>query len=76
MGDENDGDKGEAPPHPRVCHNVQIDHPVDNILDDIEKRVTTRSCVIQFCEHYSFFSSFEPFKVEDVLHDPDWMVTI
>jgi hypothetical protein len=26
-GDEDDGDKGEAPPHPRVCHNVQRDHP-------------------------------------------------
>jgi hypothetical protein len=35
--DEDDGDKGEAPPHPRVCHNVQRDHPVDNILDDIKK---------------------------------------
>jgi hypothetical protein len=32
-----DGDKGEAPPHPRVCHNVQRDHPVDNILGDIKK---------------------------------------
>jgi hypothetical protein len=36
-GDENGGDKGEAPPHPRVCHNVQKDHPIDNILGDIEK---------------------------------------
>jgi hypothetical protein len=70
-GDEDDGDKGEAPPHPRVCQNVQRDHPVDNILGDIEKGVTTRSCVANFCEHYSFVSSFEPFKVEDALRDPD-----
>jgi hypothetical protein len=26
-GDEDDGDNGEAPPYPRVCHNVQRDHP-------------------------------------------------
>jgi hypothetical protein len=37
-GDGNDGDKGEAPPHPRVHQNIQRDHPVDNILGDIKKR--------------------------------------
>jgi hypothetical protein len=63
-GDEDDGDKGEAPPHPRVCHNVQIDHPVDNIPGDIEKWVTTRSHDANFCERYSFVYSFEPFKGE------------
>jgi hypothetical protein len=56
-GDEDDRDKGEGPPHPRVCHNVQRDHPVDNILGDIEKGVTTRSRVANFCEHYSYVSS-------------------
>jgi hypothetical protein len=75
-GDEDDGDKGDAPPHPRVCHNVQRDHPVDNILSDIEKGVTTRSRVANFCEYYSFVSSFEPFKVEDALHDPDWVLAM
>jgi cobalamin biosynthesis protein CobT len=72
--DEDDGDKGEAPPHPRVCQNAQRDHPVDNILGDIEKGITTRSRVTNFCEYYSFISSFEPFKVEDALCDPDWVV--
>jgi hypothetical protein len=57
-GDEDDGDKREAPPHPRGRQNIQIDHPVDNILGDIKKRVTTRSCVANFCEYYSFISSF------------------
>jgi hypothetical protein len=74
--DEDDGDKGEAPQHPRVRQNIQRDHPVDNILGDIEKGVTTRSRVANFCQHYSFVSSFEPFKVEDVLRDPDWVVAI
>jgi hypothetical protein len=75
-GDEDDGDNGDAPPHPKACHNIQTDHPVDNILGDIEKWVTTRSCVANFYEHYSFVSSFEPFKVEDALHDPNWVVAM
>jgi hypothetical protein len=41
-------DKGEGPPHPRVHQIVQRDHPVDNILVDIKKGVTTRSCVAIF----------------------------
>jgi hypothetical protein len=59
-----------------VCHNVQRDHPVDNIVGDIEKGVATRSCVANFCEHYSFVSSFEPFKVQDALRDLDWVVAM
>jgi hypothetical protein len=75
-GDEDDGDNGDVPPHPRLCHNTQRDHPVDNILGDIEKGVTTRSCIANFCEHYSLVSSFGPFKVEDALYDPDWVVAM
>jgi hypothetical protein len=59
-----------------VCHNVQRGHPVDNILGNIEKGVTTGSRVANFCEHYSFVSSFEPFKVENALRDLDWVVAI
>jgi hypothetical protein len=75
-GDKDDGDKGEATPHPRVCHNVQRDHPIDNILGDIKKGVTTRSHVANFCEHYVFISSFEPFKIEDALCDPNYVVAM
>jgi hypothetical protein len=74
--DEDDGNKGEGSPHPRVCHNVQRGHSVDNILGDIEKGVTTRSRVVNFYEHYPFISSFESFKVEDALYDPDWVVAM
>jgi hypothetical protein len=59
-----------------VCQNVQRDHPVDNVLGDIKKGVTTRSRVANFYEHYSFVSSFEPFKVEGALRNPDWVVAI
>jgi hypothetical protein len=49
---------------------------VDNILGDIKKGVTTRSRVANLCQHYSFVSSMEPFKVKDALHDPDWVVVM
>jgi hypothetical protein len=49
---------------------------VNNILGYIKKGVTTRSRVANFHEHYSFVSSFEPFKVDDALHDLDWVVVI
>jgi hypothetical protein len=49
---------------------------VNNIPGGIEKGVTTRKCVANFCEYYSFVSSFEPLKVEDALCDPDWVVAI
>jgi hypothetical protein len=75
-GDDVEEDNRETSPHPRVWHNIQRDHPVNNILGDIEKGVTTRSCVANFYEHYSLVSSFEPFKEEDALCDPDWVVAM
>jgi hypothetical protein len=77
-GDDNDQDKeddqevqGPRLPHPRVHQAIQRDHPMNSILGDIQKGVTTRSRVTHFCEHYSFVSSIEPYKVEDALRDSD-----
>jgi hypothetical protein len=57
-GDVNDQDKeddqeeqGQRPPHPRVHQAIQRDHPMNSILGDIHKGVTTRSRVTHFCEH-------------------------
>jgi hypothetical protein len=82
-GDDNDKDKedeqeiqGQRPPHPRIHQAIQRDHPVNSILGDIHKRVTTRSRVAHFCEHYSFVSSIEPYRVEDALRDPDWVLAM
>jgi hypothetical protein len=49
---------------------------VNSILGDIHKGVTTRSRVSHFCEHYSFVSSIEPYRVEDALRDPDWVLAM
>jgi hypothetical protein len=59
-----------------VCQTVQRDHLVDNILGDIKMGVTIRSRVANFYQHYSFVASMEPFKVEDALRNPDWMVVM
>jgi hypothetical protein len=71
---EEDNDQeiqGQRSPHPRVHQAIQRDHPVNSILGDIHKGVTTRSRVAHFCEHYSFVSSIEPYMVEDALRDSD-----
>jgi hypothetical protein len=68
----------EAPlaPPTQVRATIQRNHPVDQILGDIIKGVTTHSRLANFCEHYSFVSSIEPFKVEEALQDPDWVLAM
>jgi hypothetical protein len=68
--------RDQRPPHPRVHQSIQRDHPVNSILCDIHKGVTTRSRVAHFCEHYSFVFSIEPYRIEDALRDPDWVVAM
>jgi hypothetical protein len=68
----------EAPrvPPTQVRATIQRHHPVDQILGDISKGVTTRSRLANFCENYSFVSSIEPFRVEEALQDPDWVLAM
>jgi hypothetical protein len=68
-------DTPQTPPT-LVRATIQRNHPVDQILGDISKGVTTRSRLVNICEHYSFVSSIEPFKVEDALLDPDWALAM
>jgi hypothetical protein len=65
----------QAPPT-QVRATIQRNHPVNQILGDISKGVTTRSRLANFCEHYSFVSSIEPFRVEEVLLDPNWVLAM
>jgi hypothetical protein len=63
-------------PSTQVRTTIQRNHPVDQILGDISKGVTTLSRLANFCEHYSFVSSIEPFRVEEALQDPDWVLAM
>jgi hypothetical protein len=76
--EQEDQEEEEVPraPPTQVCTNIQKDHLVDQILGDISKGITTRSRIANFCEHYSFVSSIEPFRVEEALQDTDWMMTM
>jgi hypothetical protein len=63
-------------PPTQVQSTIQRNHPVDQIMGDISKGVTTRSRLANFCEHYSFVSSIEPFRVEEALQYPDWVLAM
>jgi hypothetical protein len=45
----------------------QMNHPMNQILGDIRKGVTTHSRLANFCENYSFVSYIKPFRVEAAL---------
>jgi hypothetical protein len=76
--DDDDGpiQRQSQAPHPRVHQIVQRDHPVDNILGSIQRGVTTRSRLTNFCAFYSFVSSLEPLSVKQALGDPDWIIAM
>jgi hypothetical protein len=75
---EQDDQEEEVPKAPptQVHTNIQRGHLVDQILGDINKGVTTCSCIANFCEHYSFVSFIEPFRVEEALQDLDWVMAM
>jgi hypothetical protein len=76
--DDDDGpiQRQSQEPQPRVHQMVQRDHPIDNILGSIQRGVTTRSRLSNFCAFYSFVSSLEPLSVEQALEDPDWIIAM
>jgi hypothetical protein len=76
---EQEGREEEGVPHApptQVRTNIQRDHPMDQILGDISKGVTTHSRIGNFCEDYSFVSSIEPLRVEEALQDLDWVLAM
>jgi hypothetical protein len=66
-GEQNKEEEAQQAPPTQVRATIQRNHLVDQILGDISKGVTTRSRLSNFCEHYSFVSSIEPFRVEEAL---------
>jgi hypothetical protein len=61
-GEQHKKEEAQQAPPTQARATIQRNHPVDQILGDISKGVTTRSCLANFCEHYSFVSSIEPFR--------------
>jgi hypothetical protein len=50
------------------------DHPIDNILGDISKGVTTRSKISNFCYHFAFVSQIEPKTSKGALLNEHWFL--
>jgi hypothetical protein len=82
-GDEDNEDKedeqdvqGQRPPHQESTKQFNEITPSTPSLVTFIRGVTIRSRVAHFCEHYSFVSSIEPYRVEDALRDPDWVVAM
>jgi hypothetical protein len=63
-------------PPTQVLATIQRNHPMDQIMGDISKGVTTCSRLANFCEHYSFVSPIDPFRVEEALHNLDWVLAM
>ena len=70
--DNDEKEKGEIPAAvedlPFTCKTSK-DHPIDNILGDITKGVTTRSKISNLCYHFAFVSQVEPKNAKDALLD-------
>jgi hypothetical protein len=75
-GEHDKEEEAQQAPPTQVQATIRRNHPVDQILGDISKGVTTRSCLANFCEHYSFVSSIEPFRLEESLQDMDWVLVM
>ena len=52
------------------------DHPLDNILDDISKRVTTRHSLKDLCNNMAFVSMIEPKNLNEAIIDDHWIVAM
>jgi hypothetical protein len=55
----------------KIHNAITKDHPIDQIVGNINKGVQTRSRLAYFWEHYSFVSCDEPTRIEEALDDPD-----
>jgi hypothetical protein len=57
----------------KIHNAISKDHPIDQIVGDINKGAQTRSRLASFCKHYSFVSCGEPTRIEEALDDLDWV---
>ena len=56
--------------------NIARDHTLDTIIGDISRGVQTRSILALFCEHFSFVSSIESKKIDEILKNVVWVNAI
>lgn len=51
-------------------------HPIDKVIGDITKGVTTRSSLRNVCHFISFVSQVEPKTIDEAIIDEHWVITM
>ncbi|KAI3707521.1 hypothetical protein L6452_26130 [Arctium lappa] len=54
-------------------HRWTKEHPLHQVIGDLNKTVQTRSATLNQCMHDSFLSKIEPTRVSEALADSDWV---
>ena len=69
-------DKKETSPSSPHDWITMRDHPLENILGDIRKGVSTRSQVSNFCGFTAFVSQIEPKTIKKAIVDEFWTLAM
>ena len=62
----------DLPKEWRIPRNLSL----DNVIGQVQKGVSTKSTLNQFCEHMTFVSQTEPKTVADALEDNNWITAM
>ncbi|KAI3665047.1 hypothetical protein L6452_43664 [Arctium lappa] len=54
-------------------HRWTKEHPLHQVIGDLNKPIQTRSATLNQCMHDSFLSKIEPTRVSEALADSDWI---
>ncbi|KAI3771132.1 hypothetical protein L6452_02290 [Arctium lappa] len=54
-------------------HRWTKEHPLHQVIGDLNKPLQTRSATLNQCMHDSFLSKIEPTRVSEALADSDWV---
>ena len=75
-GDLEEDEKQETSPSSPHDWIITRYHPLENVLGDIRKGVSTRSLVSNFCGFTAFVSQIEPKTIKEAIVDEFWTLAI